>query len=126
MQPLQFGCTLYWTRETDRKLSPNRVLGTRIGADSRNPKWRQIVIDFGGPKLAALPEGTNPQAVPSCSENGTITESQVFRLPTPGNWRAIIKLEPKPGNTEPIDIRCTLKKGDEVLTETWTYHWSPP
>jgi len=35
-------------------------------------------------------------------------------------------LEPKPGNNDPVDIRCTLQKGNEVLTETWTYLWSPP
>ena len=126
LQPFHFGYMLYWTRETDRKLSPNRVLATRIGVDPRNQRWRQIVIDFGGPKLAALGEGLEPQAIASCSENGSIVESQVFRMPTVGTWRAIIKMEPKPGNVDPVDIRCTMKKGDEVLSETWTYHWSPP
>ena len=47
-------------------------------------------------------------------------------MPTAGVWRIIIKMEPKPGNVDPIDLRCTLKKGDEPLGETWTYHWSPP
>jgi glucans biosynthesis protein len=125
MRPFHLGYTQYWTRETDRKLSANRVLATRVGADLRHPNWRQIVIDFSGPKLAALPEGTTPLAVASCSANGTITEDQVFRLPD-GTWRAILKLEPKPGNVDPVDLRCTLKNGDDALTETWTYLWSPP
>ena len=67
MQPYHVGYTMFWTRETDRKLSQNRVLATRVGVDARNAKWREIVIDFGGPKLAALPEGTKPQAIASCS-----------------------------------------------------------
>ena len=125
MQPFHFAYTLYWTRETEMKFSTNKVVATRIGADSRNPKARQIAIDFNGPKLDSLPEGSAPQAVTSCSKNGAIVESQVFRVTFNGNWRAIIKLEPKPDNKDPIDIRCTLKKGEEILSETWTYHWSP-
>ena len=42
------------------------------------------------------------------------------------SWRVVLKLEPKADNKDPVDIRCTLQKGEEVLTETWTYHWSPP
>ncbi|MDB6109007.1 MAG: glucan biosynthesis protein [Pedosphaera sp.] len=126
MDPFRFSYTMYWTRESDMKLSANKVTGTRIGADPRDPQRRQIAIDFSGPKLTALPDGIVPEAVASCSENGAVVESQVFLVPYTNAWRAIIKLEPKPGNKEPIDIRCTLKKGEEVLTETWTYHWSPP
>lgn len=125
LQPFHFAYSMLWTRENDRKFSLNKVVATRIGADSRNPKWRQIVIDFTGPKLAALTEATPPQAVASCSDNAAITENQVFPM-TNGVWRAIIKMEPKTNNVNPVDIRCTLNKGNEVLTETWTYHWSPP
>jgi glucans biosynthesis protein len=125
-QPLSFSYSLHWETDTD-KLSPNRVIATRIGADQRNPGRRQIAIDFTGPSLASLPEGVIPEAVPWCSTNGAITEPpQVFQLPSNGVWRAIIMMEPKPGNREPVDLRCTLKRGEEVLTETWTYLWSPP
>lgn len=126
LQPFRFGYTLHWTRETDMKLSPNKVISTRIGADPANPDCRQIAIDFAGPKLAALPDGIIPQAIANCSDNGTIVESQVFQIPLNGSWRAMLKMKSKPGNKDPIDLRCTLKKGEEVLTETWTYHWSPP
>ncbi|MDB6017396.1 MAG: glucan biosynthesis protein [Pedosphaera sp.] len=127
MQPFRFSYALYWTRETDLKLSVNKVVATRIGADPRDPQRRQIVIDFTGPKLAALPEGTLPTAIASCSENGRIVgDNQVFQMASNSVWRAIIEMEPKPDNKDPIDLRCTLQKGEEILTETWTYHWSPP
>ena len=126
LQPFHFSYTMYWTRENDMKLSPNKVLLTRVGADPRNARWREMLIDFSGPKLAALPEGTLPQAIASCSTNGAIVENQVFHVLFTGNWRVILKMEPKAGNQDPVDIRCTLKKGEEVLSETWTYHWSPP
>jgi glucans biosynthesis protein len=121
-----FGYVLYWTMETDKKLSENKVLSTLIGMDPRNPKARQFVINFGGPKLSSLPQGLLPQAFASCSPNGAILDKQVFATPFNGAWRVIIKMEPKAGNKEPVDLQCTLKNGEELLSETWTYCWSPP
>ena len=127
LQPYRFAYTLYWTRETDLKLSPNRVLATRIGADPRDPQRRQFAHRFrraqGSMRWRETPP---PQAIASCSDNAAIVENQVFRNPIDNTWRVMLKLEPKPGNQAPVDLRCTLKKGDEVLSETWTYPWSPP
>jgi glucans biosynthesis protein len=125
MEPFRIGYTLAWTRETDMQLSPNKVISTRVGADVANPKWRLAAIDFAGPRLNGLSEKAPLQAIANCSPNAVITESQVFQNPYEKSWRAIIKFEPKAGNADPVDLRCTLKSGEEVLTETWTYHWSP-
>ncbi|HET7626400.1 MAG TPA: glucan biosynthesis protein G, partial [Verrucomicrobiae bacterium] len=127
LQPYSFAYTLYWTSdESEMKLATrDKVLATRIGADPRNSKQREFVIDFGGPKLNALPENSPPEAVTSCSTNATIAETQVFRNPFKSSWRVIIKMDPKPDNKDPVDLRCTLKKDDETLSETWTYLWSP-
>ena len=126
LQPFRFAYTLSWTRERDMKLSPNPVVATRIGLDPRTEKRRQIVIDFTGPRLASFNDNNPPQVVASCSDNAALTEQQVFSVPELDIWRVILKMETKPGNKNPVDIRCTLKQGEEVLTETWTYHWSPP
>ena len=122
-----FGYVLYWTMETDKKLSENKVLGTHVGADPRNPRVRQIAVDFGGPKLSALPEGVVPRAEVSCTTNGTINEQQVFPASFAGSWRVIIKMEPvKKATRQPVDIEaCALKNGGEILSETWIYHWRP-
>ena len=126
LEPFRIAYTLFWTREGDMKISQNRVVATRIGADPRKPQWRQFVIDYWGPRLAAIPENNLPQAIASCSENATIPECQVFYNAAGRTWRVILKLEPKAGNKDPVDMRCTLKVGDEVVSETWTYLWSPP
>jgi glucans biosynthesis protein len=125
LQPFRFAYRLHWTRENDRQLSENRVISTRIGADTSNPRWRQIAIDFSGSKLDTIPEKAPPHAIATCSENAAIVDNQVFRNPIEKNWRVILKLEPKPNNKDPVDIRCTLKNGKEVVSETWTYLWSP-
>jgi len=94
---ISFWLYTFWTRETDRKLSPNKVLSTRIGADPAHPNWREFVIDFGGPKLAALPDGIEPEAIASCSgERQHHRATGVFGYPQTSNWRAIVKWRPSP------------------------------
>jgi glucans biosynthesis protein len=123
-QPMRFGYTLYWTRETDMALSTNEVVSTRVGADPRVGGQRQFVIDFNLPKYTN--ENDAPTLAASCSENGTIAVSQIFRDKTDKTWRVILDMMPKPSQHDPVDLRCSLKKGNETVSETWTYHWSPP
>ena len=108
------------------KLSQNRVVSTRIGAHPRHADWRQIVIDFEGPRLAVIAETNAPVAIANCSANAALTENQVFYNPIKRNWRVILAMQPRVENKDPVDIRCTLKQGEETVSETWTYHWSPP
>jgi glucans biosynthesis protein len=123
LQPLRFGYTLYWTREIDMTLSTNEVVSTRIGLNPRDQQQRQFVIDFDIPKLKT--DDDTPKANVTCSDNGTIAEVQVFRNPPENTWRAFVNMLPKAGNKDPVDLKCTLSKGD-VTSETWTYHWTPP
>ena len=110
----------------DVKLSENRAVSTRVGLDSHFANARQFVIDFIGPKLAAVPESSPPVAVANCSDNAAIVDNLVVPNPLINGWRLILKMQPKPGNTDPVDLRCTLQSGTNVLSETWTYQWSPP
>lgn len=126
LQPYAFGYELLWTRETDFQLSENKVLATRVGAELHDPKKRQVHIDFGGPKLAAIPEGEPPQVIASCTPNAKIYEASILRSPYEPIWRVLIKFEPSPDNKDPVELRCTLKKGEETISETWNYLWSPP
>ena len=125
LQPCRFSYTLRWMSDTD-KLSDEKVVSTRMGLDSGYPNGRQFVIDFDGPKLDAIPESDLPQAVANCSANAVIVNNQVLRCYGLGTWRVILKMQPRPGNTDPVDLRCTLQKGTNLLSETWTYQWSPP
>ncbi len=129
LQPFRFGYTLYWTRENGdniMKLSEERAVSTRIGLDLSCQDCRQIVIDFDGPKLDAIPEENKPVAIANCSTNALILNNQVNRNEDLGTWRVILKMQPKPGNVDPVDLRCTLQQGTNIMSETWTYQWSPP
>jgi glucans biosynthesis protein len=126
MEPFRMSYTLFWTRENDMKLSPNKAVATRIGTHPRDAQQRQVMIDFRGPKLDNIPENAPPKPVASCSENGAITEVQIFKNSFGGGWRVFLRLKPNAGNADPIDLRCTLVSAEENVSETWTYHWSPP
>ena len=125
LQPFRFGYTLHFTRETDMKLSENKVVSTRVGPDAQFGA-RQFVIDFDGPKFDAIPEDKPPQAIANCSAGAAIVDCFVLRNTYQGTWRVILKMKPKDGSREAIDLRCTLQQGTNVVGETWTYQWSPP
>jgi periplasmic glucans biosynthesis protein len=125
LQPYHFAYTLSWTRETERELSPNKVVATRVGGVTGDPRVRQFAIDFAGPRLAGLSEKDPPKPISNCSDNATLSENQVFWNPFGKTWRVMLKLNPKPDNKSPVDVRCTLMHGEQVVSETWTYLWSP-
>jgi glucans biosynthesis protein len=124
LQPYKFGYSLSWTRGTDMALSSNIVASTRVGLDPRDQQQHQFVVDFAMPMLKGDDEP--PKAVTSCSDNGTISLSQVFRNTTDNTWRVFLNLLPKSGDRDPVDLKCTLRRSDGWASETWSYRWSPP
>ena len=124
LEPFNFGYTLYWTTD-EAKLSENRVVSTRCGVDDQHPGGRLFVIDFDGPRLTAIPDNKPPTAIANCSSNGTILDALVVRNTYQGTWRVYLKMRPTPANHDPVDLRCTLQQGTNVVSETWTYQWSP-
>ena len=74
-----------------------------------------------------MPENNPPMAIANCSTNAAIVDNlRSCAIRSSTRWRVILKMQPKPGNTDPVDLRCTLQKGTNILSETWTYQWSPP
>jgi periplasmic glucans biosynthesis protein len=127
LTPYHFRYRLNWeSGAADVKLSENRAIATRVGLDSHFANARQLVIDFAGPKLNAGPTNAPPEAIAYCSPNAAIVDNQLFYNPFLHCWRVILKMQPKPGNINPVDMRCTLQRGTNNLSETWTYQWSPP
>jgi glucans biosynthesis protein len=126
LQPYRFSYNLYWTMGNDFKQSEDKVVATRVGMDLTCQDCRQFIIDFAGPGLDHLSETNAPEIIANCSDNAAILNSQVNRVPELGTWRAVLKLQPKQGNINPVDLRCTLMRGTNTLSETWVYQWSPP
>lgn len=122
-EPLHFAYEMLWTKD---RLSDDYVRSTRLGADLRDPKLRQIVIDFAGSALSALDKDAPVKAVVSCSANAHIADNLTLKNAVDGTWRVMLKLAPEPETREPVDLRCTLQLEGKALCETWSYLWSPP
>lgn len=126
LEPFRFGYTLHWEGgEADVKRSENRVIATRVGAETQFGA-REFVLDFDGPKLDDIPEGKPPVAVASCSGGAHIADNYVLRNPFLGTWRVYLKMVPPADGKSAIDLRCTLQQGTNTIGETWVYQWSPP
>jgi periplasmic glucans biosynthesis protein len=125
LQPWRFSYRLYWTREITRKFSPpDKVVATRVGL-CQGSDARQIFIDFAGPDLDKISPTNPPVAIANCSPNATIVNNQVVWNPFQKTWRVVLKMHPKPGN-DPVDLRCTLQRTNQVVSETWIYRWTRP
>lgn len=124
--PAEFEYRLHFALNPEAQLKGGRTISTRIGAggtDVPDHSRRKFVIDFAGPALKKLdPEKANVEAVCNTS-SGRITEAIAHHNRFLDGWRLFFELIPEEG--KPADLRCFLRRGKDILTETWVYKWAP-
>ncbi|UZF90808.1 glucan biosynthesis protein [Bosea sp. NBC_00550] len=120
---------LHWMADEPFPTSLGRVVATRLGNGGQpgttRPKGvRKFMVEFLGPALESIPFGVKPEVVLSASR-GSFSYIFAEAVPddVPGHWRAQFDLTVD-GN-DPVEMRCYLKAGDTVLTETWLYQYLP-
>lgn len=125
----QFRYTLHWLADEPFPTKLGRVVATRLGnggqpGTARPRGVRKFMVEFLGPALEAIPFGVKPEVVLSTSR-GSFSYILTEAVPddVPGHWRAQFDLSV--GGSEPVEMRCYLKAGDTVLTETWLYQYQP-
>jgi glucans biosynthesis protein len=83
---------------------------------------RLFVIDFIGGGLADLPK--NAPLEPSITLSaGTIKGLVARPNPMKGGWRVSFILDT--GGANLCDLRCILKLADALISEVWSYRWTP-
>ena len=123
----QIGYRLHWGAIPPVTPDRGRTLATRSGAggisgEESDGAWRKFVIDFAGGRLNTLPAGA-PVEAEVWHSAGEITSPVAQKNDVTAGWRAFFDL--LPGNEGPTELRCVLRIQDTVLTETWTYQWTP-
>jgi glucans biosynthesis protein len=96
---------------------------TRISL--RNPgheKAVRMVVDFAGGILPTLPNDAALTAEVSVSP-ARLIHLNLQRNVVSGGWRVSFLFEPQSG--DPIELRLFLRKEEQILTETWTWRWTP-
>jgi periplasmic glucans biosynthesis protein len=128
-QALELRYRMHWSAEEPYASPLARVVATRFGnggqAGTTRPKGvRKFMVEFLGPPLAKLPNGVIPRPVLTASR-GEFTNLLTEAVPdnVPGHWRTQFDLSVT--GTEPVEMRCYLRNGDEVLSETWLYQYHP-
>ena len=129
---IEFTYKQHWTMAPDPAEAGGHVVATRTGVHDWQPEQRTVAIEFAGGRLEKW-EGDPPEAViTALGEEGKKVKIQgttVQPLPE-GRWRVAFQIAPaaeggKLADVGPQELRCSLKKGEDFLTETWAYRIIP-
>ena len=128
-QSIELRYRMHWSAEEPYPTPLARVVATRLGnggqAGTTRPKGvRKFMVEFLGAPLTKLPSGVIPRPVLTASRGefaNILTEAVPNNVP--GHWRTQFDLTVT--GTEPVEMRCYLRSGDEVLSETWLYQYHP-
>jgi periplasmic glucans biosynthesis protein len=112
-----FSYSLYWYGADAGRPPGGRAIATRQDAGTIEGA-RRFVVDFAGGTLAAHPSAPAPEAVVSANE-AEVKDIHLVYNPAIAGWRLGFQVVPE-GN-EPVEMRAYLRRGDDVLTETWSY-----
>jgi len=129
-QEYLFGYRLHWGEQPPVRpyeLATVRAtrtgLGGVVGQERTYFSWR-FAVDFAGGALEMLGREAEVEPVISVSR-GEVEITSARPLSAINGYRAMFDLVPG-DSVEPINIRMYLQLGDEPLTETWIYQYTPP
>jgi glucans biosynthesis protein len=129
-QELLFAYRITWGArppvESERGLvvATRNGIGGHVGQKRKVFSWR-FTVDFVGGLLAGLGKRAKVEPVVSASR-GVIELAQAYPQLQLNGYRAVFDLRPTDDSVEPIDLRLYLRVGQDALTETWVYQWTPP
>lgn len=124
--PLHVEYRIHFSLDPEAALKGGRTRATRVGAggtDVPDPSKRKFVLDFTGDAVERL-DPQNPNVQPVCNTSrGEFAPPVAHHNRFTGGWRLFFELAPEAGQA--ADLRCFLRRGQDVLTETWVYRWAP-
>lgn len=123
-EELRYAYETRWYGESGKRPPRGRAVATRWDEGSHEEAVR-FVVDFAGRELAGLPDDAVLRGVVSArsgEEEAELLEQHVVRHPGTEGWRLVFELRPR--NDRPLHLRAFLQRGDDALTETWSYTWS--
>jgi periplasmic glucans biosynthesis protein len=125
-ETLAFAYDIHWLRDDRDRPPGGRVVATRRDRGTFENGYR-FIVDFEGPKLKALPADTVVRGIITVGAGTEISdellEQHVTKNPATGGWRLGFQVRPK--DSKPLDLRAFLQKGNDALTETWSYTLHP-
>jgi len=124
-EPVVFEYNLHWLTDPGRRPPGGFVSSTRFASVMGEPELRRVVVEFEGAYLSAEPNDPEIEAVVSVTGGATqVGKPVVLKNHFTGAWRVVFEVKPVPAGPV-VEMRCFLRKGQHVLTETWNYLWNP-
>jgi glucans biosynthesis protein len=121
---------MHWVSDEPYPSPLARCVATRLGHGGQpglqRPKGvRKFIVEFKGEPLARLAKGMLPEPVLWASR-GEFSYVRTEAVPNdvPGHWRAEFDLTVT--GSALVEMRCYLRGGGNVLSETWLYQYHPP
>lgn len=112
---------LHWCWAPPGVVRLAQTLQTRCGL-AFDQKHRQFVIDFVGEALKPL-TADMPPVLDVGADKGKIVNVTAQPNPDISGWRVSIELDPE--DNKLVELHARLLQGDQPLTETWIYRWTP-
>ncbi len=124
--PLDLSYRLRWQGHEQQHPPGAWVTQSRSGRSfaSLGAGEEQLIVDFTGPALAALPADAPVKAVVTGVANVDVVSTNVYRNEANGTWRLALRYKQRKAD-EPVELRAFLQHGNDILSETWT-HVIPP
>ena len=121
-EPYTFEYDLHWLTDLGKRPPAGHVVATRPSTVMNQPELKRFVVDFAGAALARLGDGVT--GVVSVGEGAALVGVNTQRNGNDNTWRLAFEIKPD-GSGKPVELRAFLRKGDDFLTETWSYRWQP-
>ncbi|MDP4005611.1 glucan biosynthesis protein D [Methylobacterium sp. NEAU K] len=117
---MRFVCRQHWSKGWPDPLPPDlaRVSDSRCGRGSSGNR-RLFAVDFDGDAL------TRPDEIDVAlsASAGTITRQDRFSYPERKTLRVLFELDP--GSERASELRLVLKRGQDRVSESWLFRWTP-
>lgn len=119
--PVELTYRLNWGLAEPPPKRPARVIATRT--QPVNGATTHFEIDFAGGSTREKNQKAFTAAV-TASNEVRVSNVSVRSAPETRGWRAAFDLEARDGSPGPIDLQCELRRGREVVSETWRFRWA--
>jgi glucans biosynthesis protein len=128
-EPYGYEYRLHWQMQDAERPPLAWVAQTRRGdryaqGNKPDPKVTGYTIDFVGPVLGKLAADAPVEAATWHDANGEIIQTNVFHNPVTRGWRVFLRVR-RADEHKPVELRVYLRRGQEALSETWSYILPP-
>jgi glucans biosynthesis protein len=125
-EPLDLSYRMHWQGNVQQHPPGAWAMQSRAGRSfaTLGKGEEQVIVDFAGPSLAALPPDAEVKAVVTGVANVDVVSTNAYRNEANGTWRLAIRFKQRKAD-EPVELRAFLQHGNDILSETWT-HVIPP